>query len=339
MIQRHYSGRALIAREERREQIRLVLLGCGDEVVGVLDTRFAQHLRIGCIPAKYESLGHLGGQVERAVGPALNHRDSDLLAYEQSRQRRADLSRSGDDDLTGLPRLDSDRGEVLRDRLGRTDRIEQVARAQRRVAARDDRPRSAVDAGEDPVVRPVEVLQRFAVDRSRGRRPCLQQNELSVAEKPSLAGAGHARQAEDFLRDQLLGIELEDLRVVAQQRALAQVGVGDADDASRSAEASRGECREQIDRVVIRDREEQFGIVHAVVAQDLRVAAVPGDGEHVHRGLQPGNLGRVALDHDEVVSLADERLCDVDADLAGTDDENSHGESRCYRIGAAPTSA
>ncbi len=181
-----------------------------------------------------------------------------------------------------------------------------------------------MDPGQDPVVGAGELLDRFSVDRGHDRRARLQQHQASVAEEARLARAGHPRQAEDLLGHQLLRVQQQDSLVLLDQRVASEVRVGDTHDAALGTQRASRQRGQQVDRVPVRDGEEQIGVTRCVTPQRARVATIAADGEHVQLALQQRYFLGIQLDQREVVPLADERLGDVDTHFARADNEDLH---------------
>ena len=154
LVEAHHDARACLVGEVGADHVAFVVLGGGDEVVGVGSARLLQDPRVGRITMQDQRLGNFSGERERFLRLSLDHRDVHVVLDELFREPATDVSSAGDDDFTNGRRLDSDRLEKLAHRLRPPHGIHPPTRLQLGVTFGDGELAAPLDAHENPAVGP-----------------------------------------------------------------------------------------------------------------------------------------------------------------------------------------
>jgi hypothetical protein len=156
-------------RQQRREQVLLVVLQRGDEHVGLVDVLPFEELLVGRVAVHHRRLREVLGQ---PAGPVLVEFDQprgEPPLFEQGSRLEADLPAADDDDVVRSVLFGRYRGAELARALRTADDDDVVARFYRRVPARDDDRFVAHDGDERQRLEAVGLPDRLVRDRALGR--------------------------------------------------------------------------------------------------------------------------------------------------------------------------
>ena len=191
-----------------------------------------------------------------------------------------------------------------------------VARLEHEVAARDEDVLSPLDHGnEDAAVLRAQAVQPQGAERASGLDGVLDHFGAALGEGVDLGGRGEAQYAGNLRRRGLLGVEhqREAQLVLEEDHLLEILHRAHARDGVLDAELLAGEAAEHIDRVLVRDGNQQVRVGDAGLAEHGVVRAV---AEQRHGVDGVGNLLKplgVAVHNRDVVSLVGKAYGDLSA--------------------------
>ncbi len=314
--------------QQRRHDVRLVVVGDGHEEVHLVDVLVGEEVLVAHVAVEHESGAELAGEELAALLGGLDHLHVEV-ALQRPREPQADVAAARDDHALDravrLAHVAHHRADVL----GSGDEEDLVSRLHDGVGRELERPVVPVDGGHlhvDVGKHALEVAQRVAHDGAALDGPHGHEVDLAVGELHDLERLGKLDQPLDVLRHDLLGAEgvgHREALVAEELRVRLEPGRADPRDPRRDVEDGVPHLAgHEVRLVARRHREEHVGIGRARFGEDLRLRGVSGDGAKVELArevLQP--LG-ARVDDGDVVLLGDEAAGHARADLAGAQDED-----------------
>ena len=328
--QGHHLARAQALGQQRGHDVGFIVVGQGQEDVGVGDALFQQQVAVRGTALQHDGAFQAVGQVAAAGRITLD--DLHLVtAFDGLGQAFTDVAAAGDDDAfvavfqaahLAHHRADMALGGDEEDFVVGLDH--RIALGQNRPIATEDRRHTGVD------VRHVgaQLAQLLAHQRPAVVGAHRHQLGFALGKVEHLQGAGVFDQALDVVGHHLLGADQHVHRdgVVVEQVVAGQVGrFAHPSNFGRGVEQGVGDLAgEHVDFVTVGHRNQHVGVIRAGLAQHGGERATADHGTDVQTVAEVAQALGVGVYHGDVVGLAGQVFRQRAADLAGTENDDLH---------------